>query len=118
MFHTGFYKTPVLSMTTSLHSCSASQFRSLYSSFVVVPNSQKTGTGFLSKGPFVKRSESEHDVWEAGHSSISLSAALGMAIARDFKGEKNQVIAIIGDGALTGGMAFEALNHIGHEKES
>ncbi|GIO30749.1 MULTISPECIES: 1-deoxy-D-xylulose-5-phosphate synthase [Paenibacillus] len=66
---------------------------------------------------FVKRNESEHDVWEAGHSSTSLSAAMGMALARDFKGEKNKVIAVIGDGALTGGMAFEALNHIGHEQK-
>lgn len=66
---------------------------------------------------FVKRNESEHDVWEAGHSSTSLSAAMGMALARDFKGEKNKVVAIIGDGALTGGMAFEALNHIGHEQK-
>lgn len=65
---------------------------------------------------FVKRSESEHDVWEAGHSSTSLSAAMGMAMARDLKGDDNKVIAVIGDGALTGGMAFEALNHIGHEK--
>ncbi|WP_340024597.1 1-deoxy-D-xylulose-5-phosphate synthase [Paenibacillus sp. FSL K6-1096] len=65
---------------------------------------------------FVKRAESEHDVWEAGHSSTSLSAAMGMAMARDFKGEDNKVIAVIGDGALTGGMAFEALNHIGHER--
>lgn len=65
---------------------------------------------------FVKRNESEHDVWEAGHSSTSLSAAMGMALARDLKGEDNQVIAMIGDGALTGGMAFEALNHIGHEQ--
>ncbi|CAM4504049.1 1-deoxy-D-xylulose-5-phosphate synthase [Paenibacillus typhae] len=65
---------------------------------------------------FVKRSESEHDVWEAGHSSTSLSAAMGMAMARDLKGEDNKVIAVIGDGALTGGMAFEALNHIGHER--
>ncbi|UNK20402.1 1-deoxy-D-xylulose-5-phosphate synthase [Paenibacillus sp. N3/727] len=66
---------------------------------------------------FVKRTESEHDVWEAGHSSTSLSAAMGMALARDLKGEDNRVIAMIGDGALTGGMAFEALNHIGHEKK-
>ncbi|MCC3373401.1 1-deoxy-D-xylulose-5-phosphate synthase [Cohnella sp. REN36] len=65
---------------------------------------------------FVKRTESEHDVWEAGHSSTSLSAAMGMALARDLKGERNKVIAVIGDGALTGGMALEALNHIGHEK--
>lgn len=66
---------------------------------------------------FVKRCESEHDVWEAGHSSTSLSAAMGMALARDLKHEDHKVIAIIGDGALTGGMAFEALNHIGHEKK-
>ncbi|EFM09868.1 deoxyxylulose-5-phosphate synthase [Paenibacillus curdlanolyticus YK9] len=67
---------------------------------------------------FIKRAESEHDVWEAGHSSTSLSAAMGMALARDLKGEKNKVVAIIGDGALTGGMALEALNHIGHEKKN
>ncbi|MCM3633161.1 MULTISPECIES: 1-deoxy-D-xylulose-5-phosphate synthase [Paenibacillus] len=65
---------------------------------------------------FIKRNESEHDVWEAGHSSTSLSAAIGMAMARDFKGDSNRVVAVIGDGALTGGMALEALNHIGHEK--
>jgi 1-deoxy-D-xylulose-5-phosphate synthase len=67
---------------------------------------------------FVKRSESEHDVWEAGHSSTSLSGAMGMALARDLKGEDNRVVAIIGDGALTGGMALEALNHIGDEKKN
>lgn len=67
---------------------------------------------------FVKRSESEHDVWEAGHSSTSLSAAMGMAIARDYKGEHSKVVAVIGDGALTGGMALEAMNHIGHEKKN
>lgn len=67
---------------------------------------------------FVKMSESEHDVWEAGHSSTSLSAAMGMAIARDLKGENNRIVAIIGDGALTGGMALEAINHIGHERKN
>lgn len=67
---------------------------------------------------FIKRSESEHDVWEAGHSSTSLSAAMGMAMARDLKGEHNKVVAIIGDGAITGGMALEAMNHIGHEKKN
>lgn len=64
---------------------------------------------------YIKRNESEHDVWEAGHSSTSLSAAMGMAVARDLKGEDHKVVAVIGDGALTGGMALEALNHIGHE---
>lgn len=67
---------------------------------------------------FPKMSESEHDVWETGHSSTSLSAAMGMAIARDLKKEKSFVIPVIGDGALTGGMALEALNHIGHEKKN
>lgn len=65
---------------------------------------------------YPKCSESEHDVWETGHSSTSLSAAMGMAIARDLKRERSKVVAIIGDGALTGGMAFEAMNHMGHEK--
>lgn len=65
---------------------------------------------------FPKRNESEHDVWETGHSSTSLSAAMGMAAARDVQGKHNHVVPIIGDGALTGGMALEALNHIGHEK--
>ncbi|SIS36950.1 1-deoxy-D-xylulose-5-phosphate synthase [Salimicrobium flavidum] len=67
---------------------------------------------------FPKRNESEHDVWETGHSSTSLSAAMGMAIARDLKKEDHSVVPIIGDGALTGGMALEALNHIGHEKKN
>ncbi|RDX02892.1 1-deoxy-D-xylulose-5-phosphate synthase [Listeria kieliensis] len=62
---------------------------------------------------FPKRKESEHDVFETGHSSTSLSAAAGMAIARDIKHEDYHVLPIIGDGALTGGMALEALNHIG-----
>lgn len=65
---------------------------------------------------FPKMRESEHDVWEAGHSSTSLSAAMGMALARDIKKEENYVVPIIGDGALTGGMALEALNNIGSEK--
>jgi len=67
---------------------------------------------------FPKMAESVHDVWETGHSSTSLSAAMGMAIARDLKKQHNYVIPVIGDGALTGGMALEALNHIGHEKKN
>ncbi|GGI39956.1 1-deoxy-D-xylulose-5-phosphate synthase [Mammaliicoccus stepanovicii] len=65
---------------------------------------------------FPKMNESIHDVWEAGHSSTSLSAAVGMAKARDILGETNHVVPVIGDGALTGGMALEALNHIGHDR--
>jgi len=62
---------------------------------------------------FTKRSESEHDPFGAGHASTSISAAYGMAAGRDLNHENNHVIAVIGDGALTGGMAFEALNHAG-----
>ena len=62
---------------------------------------------------FPKINESEYDSFNTGHSSTSISAALGMARARDLKGENNQVIAVIGDGALTGGMALEALNDAG-----
>jgi len=65
---------------------------------------------------FPKRCESEHDAFDVGHSSTSISAALGMAVARDLEKKSNSVVAIIGDGALTGGMAFEALNHLGHVK--
>ncbi|MDJ1111259.1 MULTISPECIES: 1-deoxy-D-xylulose-5-phosphate synthase [Macrococcus] len=65
---------------------------------------------------FPKLNESKHDVWEAGHSSTSLSAAMGMAKARDIQQQHYEVVPIIGDGALTGGMALEALNHIGHDK--
>ncbi|MBX5466542.1 MAG: 1-deoxy-D-xylulose-5-phosphate synthase [Firmicutes bacterium] len=65
---------------------------------------------------FLKRAESPHDVWEAGHAATSLSAALGMAVARDLQGQHHHVVAIIGDGALTAGMAWEALNQAGHLK--
>ena len=65
---------------------------------------------------FPKTSESKYDCFNTGHSSTSISAALGMARARDLKGENNQVIAVIGDGALTGGMALEALNDAGFSK--
>ncbi|GFR34273.1 hypothetical protein TCEA9_00850 [Thermobrachium celere] len=65
---------------------------------------------------FPKPTESEYDHFVTGHSSTSISAALGMARARDLKGEKHNVIAVIGDGALTGGMAFEALNDAGSSK--
>ncbi|PKM79342.1 MAG: 1-deoxy-D-xylulose-5-phosphate synthase [Firmicutes bacterium HGW-Firmicutes-13] len=63
---------------------------------------------------FPRKGESEHDAFQTGHSSTSISAALGLAKARDLKGENYHVIAIIGDGALTGGIAFEAINHASH----
>ncbi len=62
---------------------------------------------------FTKRSESDHDPFGAGHSSTSISAGLGMAVARDLKQENNQVIAVIGDGSISAGMAYEALNNAG-----
>lgn len=65
---------------------------------------------------FPKREESKYDFFDTGHSSNSISAALGMARARDLKKENYQVIAVIGDGALTGGEAFEALNDLGFHK--
>jgi len=70
---------------------------------------------FGGLGGFPKISESEHDIFETGHSSTSLSSAMGFALARDLRGEHHRVIAVIGDGALTGGIALEALNHIGHQ---
>ena len=63
---------------------------------------------------YLKRSESKFDHFGAGHASTSISAALGMAMARDAKGQDFKCVAIIGDGALTGGMALEAINHAGH----
>ncbi len=63
--------------------------------------------------PFPKREESEYDTFGVGHSSTSISAALGMAIALAHKGDDRKVVAVIGDGAMTAGMAFEALNHAG-----
>lgn len=65
---------------------------------------------------FPKISESEYDCFNTGHSSTSLSAALGMARARDLLGQNHNVVAVIGDGALTGGMAYEALNDAGNSK--
>jgi 1-deoxy-D-xylulose-5-phosphate synthase len=62
---------------------------------------------------FPKRGESEYDVFGAGHASTSISAALGMAVARDVLGEDHSVVAVIGDGGMTGGLAFEALNNAG-----
>merc|ERR1711939_851643 len=63
---------------------------------------------------YLKRSESNFDHFGAGHASTSISAALGMALARDNQGHTHRCVAVIGDGALTGGMALEAINHAGH----
>ncbi len=66
---------------------------------------------------YLKRSESQFDIFGAGHSSTSLSAALGIAVAKEKRGEKGNIVAIIGDGALTSGIALEALNNIGQLKQ-
>jgi 1-deoxy-D-xylulose-5-phosphate synthase len=66
---------------------------------------------------FTKRAESEYDPFGAAHSSTSISAGLGMAVARDLKGEKNNVICVIGDGAMSAGMAYEAMNNAGARDE-
>ena len=66
---------------------------------------------------FTKRAESEYDPFGAAHSSTSISAGLGMAVARDLKGEQRNVIAVIGDGAMSAGMAYEAMNNAGARKE-
>jgi 1-deoxy-D-xylulose-5-phosphate synthase len=63
---------------------------------------------------FPKRCESPHDAFDTGHSSTSISAALGFAVARDLLQARNKVIAVIGDGSMTGGIAYEGLNHAGH----
>lgn len=63
---------------------------------------------------FPKRSESPHDAFDVGHSSTSISAATGYAAARDLDGRSNKVVAVIGDGSMTGGIAYEAINHAGH----
>ncbi|MGI6491756.1 MAG: 1-deoxy-D-xylulose-5-phosphate synthase [Peptococcaceae bacterium] len=77
----------------------------------------KTLRQFGGISGFPRPSESIHDVFGTGHSSTSISAALGLALARDLQGESYNVVAVIGDGAMTGGMAFEALNHAGQLKK-
>ena len=67
---------------------------------------------------FPKRDESPHDCFDVGHSSTSIAAALGMATARDVHGGNEKVVAVIGDGSLTAGLAFESLNHAGHLKKN
>ena len=76
-------------------------------------NSFVTNRKYKGISGFPKRSESEYDTFGVGHSSTSISAALGMAIAAKLKGENRKSVAVIGDGAMTAGLAFEALNHAG-----
>ena len=67
---------------------------------------------------FLKRNESEYDCFGAGHATTSISAALGFAVARNQLGRNNNVVAVIGDGSMTGGMAYEALNNAGLSKQN
>ncbi len=76
----------------------------------------KTIRQYKGLSGFPKRGESAHDCFETGHSSTSISAAVGFAKARDVLRESHHVVAVIGDGAMTGGMAYEALNHAGHSE--
>lgn len=118
----------VVELTIALHSCFTSPTDKIlwdvghqsYVHKILTGRASEFDTLRQFKGlcGFPKMIESEHDVWETGHSSTSLSAAMGMAIARDLKKQKSYVVPVIGDGALTGGMALEALNHIGHEKKN
>ncbi len=88
----------------------------VYTHKILTGRSKKFNTLRQYKGlsGFPKRGESVHDCWETGHASTSISAAVGMSYARDLQGKNYHVVAVIGDGSLTGGMAYEALNHIGH----
>ncbi len=76
----------------------------------VFPTLRQTG----GMSGFLKRSESEHDQFGAGHAGTAMSAALGMATARDLKGQQHKVVAVVGDGALTCGLSYEGMNNAGH----
>ncbi len=77
-------------------------------------NSFNTLRQYKGLSGFINPNESVHDAFLAGHSSTSISLGLGMSIARDILNEDHNIVIIIGDGGLTGGMALEALNHLGH----
>ena len=77
----------------------------------------KTLRQFKGLSGFPKRNESIHDCFETGHASTSISAGVGMAYARDLAGDDYHVLTVIGDGSMTGGMAYEAINHIGHSNK-
>jgi 1-deoxy-D-xylulose-5-phosphate synthase len=81
-------------------------------------NKFKTIRAHSGLSGFPKRSESEYDAFSVGHSSTSISAALGFAVARDLKNEDYKIVAVIGDGSMTGGLAFEGLQNAGHLKKN
>jgi 1-deoxy-D-xylulose-5-phosphate synthase len=118
----------VVELTVALHYVFNTPFDQLvwdvghqaYGHKILTGRRQVFHTNRLYKGisGFPKRSESEYDAFGVGHSSTSISAALGMAVAANRKKEDRNVVAVIGDGAMTAGMAFEGLNHAGIEKSN
>ncbi|MDX1907227.1 MAG: 1-deoxy-D-xylulose-5-phosphate synthase [Bacteroidia bacterium] len=116
----------VVELTTALHYVFQTPHDQLiwdvghqaYGHKIITGRREQFHTNRVYKGisGFPKRSESEYDTFGVGHSSTSISAAVGMALGKTYKQEKRSVVAVIGDGAMTGGMAFEALNHGGWEK--
>ena len=72
---------------------------------------------FKGMSGFPKEAESEHDIFDTGHSSTSISVASGLSCAKDIKNTKEKIVAVIGDGSITGGMALEAINHLGYIKK-
>jgi 1-deoxy-D-xylulose-5-phosphate synthase len=90
-----------------------------YTHKILTGRRERFGTLRQHKGilGFPDREESEHDIYNTGHASTALSAALGIAVARDKRRDDHKVIAVVGDGGLTGGVAWEALNQIGHLRE-
>ena len=124
----GHYSSPlgVIELTVALHYVYDSPFDKLiwdvghqaYPHKILTGRKEKFNTIRQKDGlsGFLKIDESEHDVFGAGHSSTSISAALGFAHARDKDNSKSQVVAVIGDGAMTGGMAYEGINNLGYHK--
>ncbi|MDX2248564.1 MAG: 1-deoxy-D-xylulose-5-phosphate synthase [Bacteroidia bacterium] len=116
----------VVELTTALHYVFNTPYDQLvwdvghqaYGHKVITGRRENFHTNRVYKGlsGFPKRSESPYDTFGVGHSSTSVSAAVGMAVAKAYKKEDRHVVAVIGDGAMTGGMAFEAMNHGGWEK--
>jgi len=115
-------------LTLALHYCFSTPFDKIiwdvghqaYTHKILTGRRDRFNTQRQYKGisGFPKRCESEHDAFGVGHASTSISAALGMAVADNLDRKKNNVIAVIGDGSLTGGIAFEGLNQAGHLKKN
>ena len=124
----GHYSSPlgVVDLTVALHYCYSAPYDKMiwdvghqaYSHKILTGRKKEFSSIRQKDGisGFLKQSESKYDAYGAGHASTSISAALGFAHARDLKGDSNKVISIIGDGAMTGGLAYEAINNLGFHK--